>query len=317
MNQSKKLTEGALYTAIFIVLMAITILMPGAILLFPLLLPIPFIIYAHKYDWQASLLMFAVALMMSFMVLPVFSIPLTVLSASGGIIIGSAMYRKRPAYEVWISGTSGFIGGLLFVFLFTQVILDINWAAQLDQLFIDSLEMSKQMMNQLGMGQQLDESLMLVEKSIEQMKNLIPVGIAILAITMAFLSQWVSYKLLNRIERTTFKFPAFRDLSFPVAIIWIYLLSLILIMFASDTEGVLFIAANNVQSLVGLLMILQGLSFMFFYSHYKKWPKAIPILGVVVTVILPFLFFYLIGILGLIDLGFGLRGRISKKKKIN
>lgn len=315
MNQSKKITEGALYTAIFMVLLAVTILLPGAIILLPFLLPIPFIIYAHKYDWQASLVMLGVALMMSFLVFPVFSIPLTVLASSGGITIGSTLKNKKSAYETWISGTSGFIVGLLFVFLFTQLVLDINWAAQLDQILAESLEMSKQMMNQLGMGQQAEEGLELVEDTVALMKDLIPVGIAVLAIVMAFLSQWVSYKVLNRIERTTYRFPAFRNLSLPVSIIWIYLLSLILILFTSDTDGILFIAANNVQSLVGILLILQGLSFIFFYSHYKKWSKSIPILVVIVTFFLPFLFFYLVGILGLIDLGFGLRNRISKQKK--
>lgn len=315
MNQSKKITEGALYTAIFVVLMVITLLLPGAILLLPFLLPIPFIIYARKYDWRASLLMFAVALLLSFLILPVFSIPLTVLAASGGIVIGSTMKREKTAYETWISGASGFIGGLLFVFLFTQLVLDINWATQIDQILAESMEMSKQMMNQLGMGKQTEENLGLLEDTVEVMKDLIPVGMAVLAIIMAFLSQWVSYKVLNRIERTAYRFPAFRDLRFPVSIIWIYLLSLVIILFVSDAGGVLFIAANNVQSLVSILMILQGLSFVFFYSHHKKWSKSIPILVVIVTVILPFLLFYVVGILGLIDLGFGLRDRISKNKK--
>lgn len=315
MNQSKRITEGALYTTIFVVLLVITLLLPGAILLLPFLLPIPFIIYAHKYDWQPSLLMLAVALLLSFLILPVFSVPLTVLAASGGIVIGSALQRKKTAYETWISGTSGFIVGLLFVFLFTQLVLDINWAVQLDQILVESMEMSKQMMTQLGMGQQTEESLSLLEDTMGMMKDLIPVGIAVLAIVMAFLSQWVSYKVLNRIESTTYRFPAFRNLKFPVSIIWIYLLALVLILFTSDTDGILFIAANNVQSLVSVLMTLQGLSFIFFFSHYKKWSKSIPILVVIVTVILPFLLIYVVGILGLIDLGFGLRDRISKNKK--
>lgn len=315
MNQSKRITEGALYTTIFVVLLVITLLLPGAILLLPFLLPIPFIIYAHKYDWQPSLLMLAVALLLSFLILPVFSVPLTVLAASGGIVIGSALQRKKTAYETWISGTSGFIVGLLFVFLFTQLVLDINWAVQLDQILVESMEMSKQMMTQLGMGQQTEESLSLLEDTMGMMKDLIPVGIAVLAIVMGFLSQWVSYKVLNRIESTTYRFPAFRNLRFPVSIIWIYLLALVLILFTSDTDGILFIAANNVQSLVSVLMTLQGLSFIFFFSHYKKWSKSIPILVVIVTVILPFLLIYVVGILGLIDLGFGLRDRISKNKK--
>lgn len=315
MNQSKKIIEGALYTAVFMVLLAVTLLLPGALLFLPFLLPIPFIIYARKYDWQASLIMLGVALMLSFLIFPVFSIPLTLLASSGGITIGSALKRNKTAYETWINGTSGFIVGLLFVFLFTQVVLDISWAAEFDQIMTDSIEMSRQMMNQFGMGQQAEEGLALVEDSLALMRDLIPVGVAVLAIFMAFISQWVSYKVLNRIERTTYRFPAFRNFRLPASTIWIYLLSLIIILFTTNTDSIVFVAANNVQSLVGFLLILQGLSFIFYYSHYRKWSKSIPILAVIVTIFLPFLFFYLVGILGLIDLGFGLRDRLAGKKK--
>lgn len=314
MNQSKKITEGALFTAIFMIMIVAVIFVPGAILLFPVLLPIPFIIYAYKYDWQASLIMLATALVMSFLILPVLSIPLTILASSGGITIGSAMKRKGSAYESWISGTTGFIGGLIFVFLFTQLVLDISWAAELDQILADSFEMSKGMMNQLGIVPQGEEGLALLEQSIDLMKDLIPVGMAVMAISMAFLSQWVGHKVINRIERTTYHFPPFRELSLPVAMIWIYLVALVLMLFMSDTSSVLFIATNNVLTLLGLLMLLQGLSFMFFYSYYKKWSIAIPIIGLIAILVLPFLLFYLVIMLGLVDLGFGLRDRLSKGK---
>lgn len=314
MNQSKKITEGALFTAIFMIMIVAVIFVPGAILLFPVLLPIPFIIYAYKYDWQASLIMLATALVMSFLILPVLSIPLTILASSGGITIGSAMKRKGSAYESWISGTTGFIGGLIFVFLFTQLVLDISWAAGLDQILADSFEMSKGMMNQLGIVPQGEEGLALLEQSIDLMKDLIPVGMAVMAISMAFLSQWVGHKVINRIERTTYHFPPFRELSLPVAMIWIYLVALVLMLFMSDTSSVLFIATNNVLTLLGLLMLLQGLSFMFFYSYYKKWSIAIPIIGLIAILVLPFLLFYLVIMLGLVDLGFGLRDRLSKGK---
>lgn len=316
MNQSQKITEGALYSTVFVILLVVTLLVPGAILLLPFLLPIPFIIYAHKYNWQPTLLMLAVTLLISFMILPVFSVPLTILAASGGIIIGSFMNQKKSAYETWISGTSGYIIGLLLIFVFTQVVLDISWVAQLDQTLAESIEMSKQMMNQLGMGEQSEESIQLLEETVEMMKDLIPVAIAGLAILMAFISQWVGYKVLNRIEQTRYRFPAFRNLKFPVSIIWIYLASLLLILFVNNMDGFLFIAANNVQSLIRILMVLQGLSFIFFYSHSKKWSKSIPVLVTVFTFILPFLFFYIIGLLGLIDLGFGLRDRVSKKEDL-
>lgn len=315
MNQSQKITEGALYTAIFIIMVALTIFVPGFLLLFPLLLPIPFIVYASKYDWQASLLMVAVVLFLSFIVIPALSVPITVLAASGGILIGSAIKRDRSPYETWITGTSGFIGGLLFVFLFTQVLLDISWAAQLEQILQESLEMSKEMMGQFGLAPQGEEGLDFIEESIALMKNLIPVGIAIMSIIMAFLAQWVGYKVVNRLNQKTYQFPPFRNLRLPVAIIWVYLVALIISLFTSDPNSVLFIFVNNIMTLIGLLLILQGFSFMFFFTHYKKWSKAIPIIVLIISLVIPFILIYVVGLLGLIDLGFNLRDRLTQKEK--
>lgn len=312
MNQSKKLTEGALFTTIFMLMVVVTVFVPGVILFFPLLLPIPFILYAYRHDWKASLLMFATALMLSFIILPALTIPLTMLAASGGIVIGSAMNRGRSAYEGWLNGTTGFIGGLLFVILFTQLILDVSLAAQIDQMLAESLEMSLSMLDRLGMGEQSEDNIALLEQSIALMKDLIPVAMAMLAIGLAFLAQWMGYRVVNRLERTTFHFPPFRDLTFPVALIWIYLVALLIMLFMGDSSSTVAIAANNILTLIGLLMLLQGLSFMFFFSHHKKWSKAIPIIGLIAVLILPFLFFYLVIMLGLIDLGFGLRKRLLK-----
>lgn len=314
MNQSKKITEGALYSAVFFVFMLINLFVPGAALFMPFILPIPFIIYAQKYDWKPSLLMFAVTLLMSFVILPMFSIPTTVLAASGGIVIGSYMHRKRTAYETLVSGTGGYIVGLIFIFLFTQLALDINWAAEIDLVLKESIQTSQQLMNQLGMGEQASENIKLLEETIEIMKDLIPVGIALSAIVMGFLSQWLAYKVLNRIEQTTYQFPAFRHLTFPISILWIYFISLVAILLMSDMDSFVFIVANNVQSLIRMLMMIQGLSFIFFYSYSKNWSKSIPIVITIMTFILPFIFFYIVGLLGLIDLGFGLRDRISSKE---
>jgi uncharacterized protein YybS (DUF2232 family) len=60
-------------------------------------------------------------------------------------------------------------------------------------------------------------------------------------------------------------------------------------------------------------MLLQGLSFVAYFTHIKKFPKAFLIIAVILTFLLPFVL-YIVRILGIIDLGFNLRKRLEEKK---
>lgn len=315
MNQSKKLTDGALLTVIFIILLSVAIFVPGALLILIFVLPLPFIIYAYRYDWQPSLIMFGAAILFALFFVSIISLPLTVLAGLGGIMTGAAAHRKLSAYETLGRGTLGFITGLLFIYLFVVAFLGVNIANEIDTMMEESLEMSQGIMAEFGFPELTEQDLEPITTQLSMIKDLIPVGIAMFSIIIAFLSQWLSYKFLNRVEKTQLYFPAFRDLRLPVAIIWIYFITLIVMLMDLDPNSSIFLVANNVHSLVGIFIVIQGISFMFFMTHQKKWSNALPIVGVIMTLVLPFLFINLVRILGIIDIGFGIRDRYLKEKK--
>lgn len=315
MNQSRKLTDGALLTVIFIILMAIAIFVPGAILVLIFVLPLPFIIYAYRYDWQPSLIMFVAAILFALFFVSVVSLPLTVLTSIGGIMIGTATRRKLSAYETLGRGVLGYIAGLLFIYIFVVVFLGINLVHEIDVMMEESLEISQGIMKEFGFPEMTEKELEPITTRLSMVKDLIPVGIAMISIIMAFISQWLSYKFLNRVEKTQLYFPLFRNLRIPVAIIWVYFISLIIMFMDLDPNSSIYLVINNVLSLVGLFIVLQGFSFLFFITYQKKWPKALPIIAVVITLMLPILFINLVRILGIIDIGFGIRDRYLKEKK--
>jgi len=315
MNQSRKLTDGALLTVIFMMLMSVAIFVPGAVLVVIFLLPLPFIIYAYRYDWQPSLIMLGATIIFALLFVSFISLPLTILTSLGGIMIGTAAHRKLSAYETLGRGTLGFIAGLLFIYLFVVVFLEINLANEIDVMMEESIEMSQGIMAEFGFPELTEEELEPITSSLLMIKNLIPAGIAMISIIIAFISQWLSYILLNRIEKTHLYFPLFRDLRIPVAIVWIYFITLIVMLTDIDPDSAIYLVTNNVLSLVGMFIVLQGVSFMFFITYQKKWSKALPIVGVIMILVLPFFFINLVRILGIIDIGFGIRDRYLKEKK--
>ncbi|MFD1040296.1 YybS family protein [Virgibacillus byunsanensis] len=315
MNASKKLTDGALLTAIYIVLLLIALFVPLIELVATFLLPIPFIIFAFRYDWKSSLLMFVATLFLSAIFGTIFSLPITILMGLGGIMLGGAMHSGLSAYEVWARGTIGFVGGLLLIFVFSQLLFQVNWIEEINLMLSQSMQTSQDLMNQLGLGNQTEEQLELIEEQMMSITELIPVGIAFIAIIMAFISQWFSYKIINRLENKNLHFPPFRTLKLPVSLIWIYFFALIFTFFELDPSSTLYLGVNNILMLVGMLLTIQGFSFIFFYAHHKNMSKLLPVGSIILTILFPFLLLYLVRLIGIIDMGFGMRERITQGKK--
>ncbi|MBS3678702.1 YybS family protein [Ornithinibacillus massiliensis] len=310
MNKSRQLRDGALLTAIYIVLLLVSIFIPVLSVITMLLLAVPFIIFAAKYDWKPSLIMLGVATILSILFASIMVLPIPIVVGIGGVMIGTAIHRELTPYETWARGTIGFAVGLLLTFVFLLSVLNINVIEEFSQQADEVLELSKDMANQLGM--EADAEFTVMEQQLNLYKQLVPVFVVLASLLLALLNQWVSYKILNRLEKQRLRFPKFRNLRFPTAILWIYLLAMILILFQGEQDGTLVVALQNVMMLTGLFMAIQGFSFIFFISHHKNISIAIPIVLVVVTLIFAPLLFPLVRILGIIDLGFGLRDRMVK-----
>src|SRR5699024_1888742 len=152
-------------------------------------------------------------------------------------------------------------------------------------------------------------------EQMRQFPDFLPSTLVIMSSNFALITQWVSYKVINRLTRENYSFPPFKQLNFPPAIVWLYLLALLVYFFGRADPGcALGIVIVNAMALLSILLIIQGFSFIFFIADYKKIHKAVPIGAVVVTLLIPFIFMFLIEITGIIDLGISLKKRISESK---
>src|SRR5699024_6987261 len=108
-------------------------------------------------------------------------------------------------------------------------------------------------------------------------------------------------------------------------VFWIYFLVIILSFFNTDTSTTMGIVIANSMVILTTLMILQGYSFIFHYADVKKWPKVIPFIIVIISFLftlllmlfilflflIPLIMMLVIRLLGIIDLGFGLKKRVN------
>ncbi|MEH7558544.1 DUF2232 domain-containing protein, partial [Priestia megaterium] len=75
----------------------------------------------------------------------------------------------------------------------------------------------------------------------------------------------------------------------------------------------MYVAIINIVMGLQMLVVLQGISFIFYFSHQKGYAKAIPIVVTILALIIPIIL-QIVRILGIIDLGFNLRKQLDTKK---
>lgn len=314
MNQSRKLTEGALFVALYMVIMLASFIpILAAFVLF--LLPVPFVIYASRHGAKSGLLVLVAATLLTIIFFTIVSLPLTLLMGVGGLLIGHGIYKKRSAYETWAYGTLGFIGGLLFVVAFSQLVFNVNFTNEIETIATEEMTSYITMIENIGIVEgnpDIDLEAMILEQ-ISLLLNLAPAFLALSAVFLAFLVQWISYKVINRIDKQKYRFSPFRTLRFPSSIIWLYLIVIFISFFDLDPSSIFYIGLQNALFILEALLVIQGFSFIFFFAHYKEKSKALPIIGVVLTILFPMFLLYFVRILGIIDIGFNLRDRLTKK----
>ncbi|KGX85697.1 YybS family protein [Pontibacillus litoralis] len=312
MNQTTKIKEGIVYAAIYIILLLMSIFIPGVAVIGMVLLPLPFMIYTARFGWKSSVILAAIIMPITLIVATVASLPITLLAICGGIALGTGVYLKRSSYEIWAQGTVGYVLGMVLFYVLSLLLFHINWVEEIQVYMQESIEASKQMIESIS-GTVPEEQLELVEEQLYRIIGLLPSFMAIMSIGYALMTLWLGYKLMNLTYKTKHQFPPVRNMSFPKALIWYHLIAIILTWINADPGSFMDQASQNVYTLTGFLMTLQGLTFLFAFADYKKITKAFPIGMVVLTFMLPFLLLYPLMILGIIDLGFSLRARFSKK----
>lgn len=309
MEQSIQIKQGAIAVAVYLLLTIITLFVPVAGIAALFLLPVPLVYFTARFGWKPGLVVAAVALMTALLI-TVISLPFSLIACLGGIMTGIAIHQQLTPYETWARGTVGYLIGIVGAFLFLQWILGIDLISRMRNTVESSIENTRQTMESFGIVLS-DEEVSIVSEQMQGLFDLMPVIFTAVALLLAFLTQWIGYKLLNKMNGKSLEFPPFRTFRLPIAVIWIYFIAVLVTIFSGEEDGSFYLAAVNVTNLAGLLVALHGLSFLFFYVHAKNRSKALPVIAILIVVFFPFMGLYLMRILGIIDLGFSLRDRIK------
>lgn len=313
MNNGRKIAEGGVLLAVYVLLLFITVQIPflGMITLF--FLPIPFILVMlkEKISWLLGFL--AVASVLSIIFGTVFSIPLTLFAGFVGIVIGYHLKYDKPVIQMFISSTLMIIACLIIFYSVTIFVANMNIIEETMTMFEESMNASIDTLNALGQPVPEDFE-QTMRESMEMIQILMPSTLVVSSMVLAYFMILAAQPFVKRFSDKTVSWPLFRNLRLPKSLLWYYIFVLLATLFIQVEEGSYFsMAITNILYILQLFMVLQGFSFIFYVSHVKGWAKAIPIVLVVISLLNPFLL-TLVRILGIIDLSLPFREAISKQK---
>jgi uncharacterized protein YybS (DUF2232 family) len=309
-----RLTEGSVLLAIFAVLLLITLNVPVLGFVTNLFLVLPFIYFSWKNIWKGIIVFLVAATIISLIVGTVLAVPFTLLFGTTGIALGYLSQKNKSRTTILIAASLVFLTNVLVQYGAAVVLFEFNFINETTKMMQQSFDASFKMLEAVGQNttevEKLKEQMDMMLKSIQ---TLLPSLLVMSSFGMVFILQLINFPILKRFG---FKFPQwkpFRELSLPKSILWYYLITALLSIILRPEEGSYINAALwNLSYILQLLLVIQGLSLVYFVSHLKGWPKVIPIMATVLLFLMP-LILYIIRILGIIDLGFELRKRLVKK----
>lgn len=306
----KRITDGAIFLALYAVLLLLFLYVPviGTIAMF--MLPLPFIYYTAKYNWKNGLIFFAGAVGITFIIGTVFALPATFIFGSTGVVFGWHYHEGKTRLSAYLAATTTFLVALVLSFVLYSVFSEINLIEQFTK---DVETYTDFMIENMGLIDAATEEMFRqrIELITETFKVLLP-SIFLMASALAvILIQLVSIPVLKRIGVKVPDAKPFRELSLPKGFVWFYLAILLISFIPAEFGSFLFSAISNLHNIMQILFIIQGFSFMLYFAYVKGIHKSLPILLFILGLIYP-LFFILIQLLGVVDVGFELRKRVKK-----
>lgn len=308
MNQSTVWRDALRMAALFLALSMLLIFLPAVGVFLAVLLPFPVAYITYKYELNAGIGFGLVVFFLLFLAAGVLTLFLFFLFIVPGVVIGELYRRKYPAFGVFAGAALSTVSAVIILYLGAMLLLDVDLVGEFQDAMTESAEMSEQLLMIADGGS--TDALEGVYDLIDEIPVIAPAMFIILGVSFAFLVQIVTGGIMRNRGYEVNRFPPLRNWYFSKSFIWYYLFMYIFILIDLDQGTPLYTVVSNLRPILEIVMIIQGFALIFYYFYHKGKSMALPLAIMIVTFLFP-LFLQFVRILGIIDLGFDLRKRMS------
>jgi uncharacterized protein YybS (DUF2232 family) len=279
-----------------------------------LFLAVPFMLFAAKNDGKSIVVFIIASLLLSFIVGTIMSLPLTLAYGTTGVVIGYLIQKQKNMGVLFITGSLVFLINLIIMYVASIVLFKVDMITEMIDMMRESLNVSADLLKNFGNPQDSEKVLEQFNNGLNLIKTLIPTLFVVSSFFIVFIMQLISFPIIKRFGVKVEKWKSFKEISLPKSLLYYFLLTLLVSMLMNPEEGTFwYMAIINMTYILQFLIILQGYTFIFYYFDKKGFSKAISITIAIVSFLIP-IFLYIVGILGIIDLGFDLRKGFNKKE---
>lgn len=309
MNNVKELKYGSVLSLLFLLLLVVSVYTAfGAITLFFVI--IPFIIFGNLFEIKKGIIMVVINILLAGLLGGIAGFFIGLFAGSVGLTMGY-LYKRGNALPAYVGGILIAIINFIVLLVVLNGFYEINIAEYLKQLLATSIDSSAGMKNIFGDSEQTEFILESYKSFYENIGEYLPLLFILYAVFAVSLNHFVVVRLMKKLGVSIPRFPAVKNWRFPKSIIFYYLIVVLIMMIEPLYEiYTLRLFAINLYPLLQIILILQGISFIFYYGEHKKWGKKIKVITIF-ALFIPILS-QVIQMIGIIDMGFNLRKKIKR-----
>ncbi|SHM17561.1 Uncharacterized conserved protein YybS, DUF2232 family [Caldanaerovirga acetigignens] len=306
---TKAIVEGALLSAITVILSFFSIYVPGVGLLADLVLPVPVIILGMKHGLSVSLL----SVLVSGAVIAAFSGPIRAITGvlSFGLVgmgMGWALKRKYSPFKVFAVGTGASLVSNIALFMLSLAIMGINPFLQEIEIYRESLNSAAKVYSRIGVDPEtIKPALEMYGKILDLMPLLIPAMLVLASVSSSFLCFHISKMILRRLGYSMEDFPPIWQWKMPPYTLLLFLMGQLSVLVESYWPvGILKQIGLNLQMIFSIAFFIQGLAVLAFFLGKYNVSKVLRVFVILFLFSNPFMA-QLIFLLGMIDTAFNFR----------
>lgn len=301
---TKKSMQAVLWCAVYI-FMLLSLITPLSILTINLIM-IPLLILFTILDAKRFLLAFAISVAAVFALtgsLGSFLLLLALFFLPPSVVMGLFYKRKSPALSTITAGTVT----LLTEFLLTLLISHLAGLKPMERM----QEFLNESIENIPAALQTTFTRAQADLAVHYFLQLIPLLLIFGSLYYAFISHGIGRWLLKKSGVIVPGLPPAKEWMMPKSFVWCFLIVTVLDMFIRiDTNSTVAMIVWNLLPLLTLAFCIQAIGFFFFLAHRKGWNKVIPVLSVIAVLVF-FPLVYLYCIIGVIDVAFPVRKRMT------
>jgi len=227
-----------------------------------------------------------------------------------GIVIGLMFKRGKSGWHVFVSGMIAFLVESLFLLALTTLVMNFD----LTEFIRSQMNLSMEAIQQTA-GLTDEQLADFIDSLVIMLNQMIPVMLIMSSLMLGAVTYSISRRLLTAQGVNVNKMKPVKEWMLPRSLIWYYLLTIVLeIIAGNSTSGFLVMILINLVPLIQLAFVVQGISFVFFFADHKRWPKALPVVVTIAVAFVPPLY-YLLRIVGIVDMAFPMRQLITRPKQ--